>query len=323
MAAGRRGWRALGLFWLAVMLVAAGIAGWLAWLGPPRRQAARAPHKAVAVAAGVGAKVTAHPAPPMAALLTPAPDFPGAFLPRVGANGLTPRVAYAGRPVAGTGPRLGLVLAGIGLSAEVSQAAMTELPGAVDMALSAYAADPQGTLRAAREAGHETLQSLPMEPANFPADEEGSRALLTGASPAENARNLEWVLSRAQGYAGVTGASDGQVGAGYAAFPGLMAMLLHEVTGRGLFYLDPRPGAVAATAVGERSADVVIDPTVDDAAVVAGKLARLRGLALKDGSAIGIVLRPDPIVLAALRDFIAGLKKDGIVLTPVSSLVAG
>ncbi len=312
----------LAAFWAVVLTSGGALVTGLAWLGPPRHDqaAGRAPSPR-AIAARLGGLTIVHPGPVRPALLTPAPDFPGAFLPRIARSGLTPRVAYAAAPVPATAPRLGLVVAGIGLATAPSEAAITALPAAVDLAVSAYARDPGAVMRAARDHGHEVLQSLPMEPRTYPTDSEGAAALLTGASLEDNQRNLEWVLSRGQGYAGVTGASDGQVGAGFAASPWLMSMVRREVAARGLFYLDPRPGTVAAGRAGERAADIVIDPTSENEATMAADLGRLRELALREGSAIGIVLRPDPVALAATTRFLAVSAGSGLVLAPVSALV--
>lgn len=327
-----------------------GALAWLAWLGPPsqgRVAMARAAAGAHGGAAGSapgsplrsplriplrGARegavpqhgtvaAAAQPGPVRPSLLTPAPDFPGRFLPRIAASGLTPRAAYAGAAAPTTLPRLGLVVAGIGLAAAPSAEAIAALPASVDLAVSAYASDPDETMRAARDRGHEVLQSLPMEPSNYPTDTAGPAALLTGASPQRNARNLEWVLSRGEGYAGVTGASDGQRGTGFAASPLLLGMVRQELAARGLFYLDPRPGAVPTGSAGDSAANIVIDPDREDAAAMSADLDRLRQLALRDGRAIGIVLRADPVALAVLARFVAGLAGGGLVLAPVSALV--
>ncbi len=52
---------------------------------------------------------------------------------------------------------------------------------------------------------------------------------MTGADPADNDRNLEWVLSRMQGEVGVTGASDGLRGERFAAAPGSIGPVLREL----------------------------------------------------------------------------------------------
>ena len=73
--------RALHGFWavLAIVVVAGGAT--LQWLGPPPARGAATPSQPIAA--------------PLAALQEPAEDFPGAFLPRVGADGQRPDVPDA------------------------------------------------------------------------------------------------------------------------------------------------------------------------------------------------------------------------------------
>ena len=94
---------------------------------------------------------------------------------------------------------------------------------------------------AARTQGRECLVSIPMEPAGFPASDEGSHALLTDAGAAVNWQNLLWSLSSVQGCVGATGASDGQFGERFAQFPQGYGDIHAEVLRRGLLYLDPHP----------------------------------------------------------------------------------
>ena len=61
-----------------------------------------------------------------------------------------------------------------------------------------------------------------MESQGYPLNDSGPHALLTGADPAVNDRNLEWVLSRMQGEVGLTGASDGLRGERFANATELM-----------------------------------------------------------------------------------------------------
>ncbi len=322
------GWRALGLFWLAVLVLAGGAAGTLAVLGPPRLPVPRpVPPAAPAGRSNNNPWPAPHPkavtpiAAPDPQLLEPAPDFPGAMLPRIGPGGRRPERIYTAwaepRPAQ---PRVALIVAGLGLNGADSFAAVAQLPAAVDFAVSAYADNPDVLLAASRSAGHEYLLSLPMEPAGYPLDTEGPRALLTGAPAADNALSLEWALSRFQGYFGVTGASDGQRGERYAASPSLMAALGDELTRRGLAYIDPRPPADAPERPLGRGVDVVLDEpaTGDD---VTSKLAELEQAARQHGAAIGLVGRPTPVTLARLAAWTQGLAGREVALVPVSALL--
>ena len=319
------GWRALGLFWAVVLAVVLLGAGALAVLGPPAASTG-----AVAGSAVYHGNNTAWPGPPAArhigapirgpdpALLEPAPAFPGAKLPRIGPDRRRPAETYAAFADASSpGVKLGLVVAGLGLDHADSLAAIRALPAAVDFAVSAYAIDTVGVLEAARNSGHEMLLSLPMEPAGYPSADEGDHALLTTATPAENARNLQWALSRIEGYAGVTGASDGQRGERYAASLAAMGSLGAELARRGLFYVDPRPGAEPPGGVEARAVDQVID-SADDAE---RQLSALEQAAREHGTAIGLIARPSPVMVGRLSAWAASLAARGFTMVPTSTLV--
>lgn len=221
-------------------------------------------------------------------------------------------------------PRVALVLAGFGMAEADSRAAIA-LPGPVSLAVSAYSRDPGPLMDAARAAGHEVLASLPMEPERFNLDDAGPYALLTGSPPAANQANLEGVLGRITGYAGVTGASDGLRGERFAGQAGGMAEVLQELGRRGLMYVDPRepgPGVEPLPpGVPVRAVDVVLDSgDPPSRAGIEGRLAALERLARERGSAVGLTVRLRPVTLERIADWARGAEARGIVLVPVTSL---
>ena len=313
--------RWLGRFWLSLLVLGGAGAATLQVMGPPRRQAAvvaASPPspEPVASRAWDGRIVL-----PDAALLETSQRFPGSFLPRVGADGRMPRLVYR-RPSAppGKGPRIALILAGVGLSASESRAAIEALPGAVTLAFSAYAANSASLVEMARSRGHEMLASLPMEPQGYPLNDAGPRALLTGSTPATNQENLEWVLSRMQGYAGVTGASDGMLGERFAAQTSSFGLVTDELARRGLMYVDSRPGA-PPPAIAGRSVSLVVEPTSGRADVEA-KLAALERMAREQGSAIGLAGPIRPVTVERIAAWARDLEARGFELVPVSALIA-
>jgi polysaccharide deacetylase 2 family uncharacterized protein YibQ len=262
-------------------------------------------------------------AAPDTALLETAPnEASGAGLPRIGPDGRAPMRVYAASfAPAGSMPRIGLVLAGVGLDAAASQAAIRSLPATVTLAISPYAATPDAVLAAAREAGHEYLLSLPMEPEGYPNNDPGRHALLTGTSPAENGRQLDWALTRFAGYVGVTGALGEMRGERFAAVADQIDPVLARVARRGLLYVDPRPGAARLPYVWSCDVDVVIDdPATPDG--IDARLAELEKRAHDSGMAIGLVGAIRPMTIAHLKAWAGNLSGRGAVLVPISALVA-
>jgi uncharacterized protein len=132
-------------------------------------------------------------------------DGPFGPLPRIGPDGRRPLFAYA-RPFnfEDGRPKVAIMILGLGLRADLFDAAPT-LPGPLGLQLSPYAPDLPALVERARRAGYEVLLGLPMEPADYPASDPGPHTLLVDNSHEENLKRLDWVLSRAPGYAALAG----------------------------------------------------------------------------------------------------------------------
>ena len=338
-----RAGRALIVFWAAALLAAGGLAATLQWLGPPvRAVATRAVDRHVKIAtpfhppapeaAPAGPASAPRLSPPQPAvrpgialpdpaLLEPAPHEAGMMLPRIARDGREVRQVYAARvpTLPADAKRVSILLEGVGLSSADSLDAIDQLPAAVSLAVSPYAIEPAAVLDAARKAGHELLLSLPMEPATAPADDEGARALTLRVDADENARRLEWSLSRIQGYAGVTNALSGLDGQGFAASLDFIPVA-RALAGRGLFYLDATPDDAPPGGVAGVGADLRLDDP-PDADGIDRQLARLEQIARGKGSAIGVAGPLYPVTIRRLAEWARVLPSHGLVLVPVSSLV--
>ena len=257
-------------------------------------------------------------AAPMAALLEPGAD--GLSLPRVGADGVAPMQAYARPYAAPPGAKLvAIVLDGIGLSESDSLAAINNLPGAVDLAVSAYAAHPDALMAQARLKGHELLASIPMEPAGSPLNDEGGLALTADATQDANEAGLARVLGRIQGYAGVTSGSDGQRGERFSFSGRPFAEVARVLAARGLLYIDAA-GVRLPPGLASRGVDLVVDEPAGAASLDA-RLARLEAMAQESGAALGLAGPPRPVTVERLGAWAAGLAARGLVLVPASALV--
>ncbi len=315
-------WRWLGRFWLGLLLVFAIGGTTLYILGPlPHPAASRVPVPAPLTAAAVAPPVwDGHIKGPDPTLLEASAAFPLTFLPRIAADGRLPRLAYRRpTPPAGIRPRIALVVAGFGLSAADSRAAIDALPGAVTLAFSAYTPNSEALAEAARARGHELLASLPMESDGYPWNDAGPRSLLTGAPTAANRENLEWAMGRLRGYVGLTGASDGLRGEQFAAQASSFSLVFDELARRGLLYVDPRPDAPPPRIAG-RSVDLVVDDPATRAEIEA-KLLALERTAREHGSALGLAGPLRPVTVEHIVAWARDIEARGFELVPVSALV--
>jgi hypothetical protein len=159
---------------------------------------------------------------------------PGGLLPVVAADGRTSAQMYA-RPFVSNGrPRVALVIGGLGLNAQTTRRAIESLPPEVTLSFVPYAEGLQGWIDMARAAGHEVLLETPMEPLDYPQNDPGPYTLMADGQPAETTRRLEWLLSRATGYFGVTN----YLGARFVASPTAMAGFTRALHQRGLAFID-------------------------------------------------------------------------------------
>ena len=262
---------------------------------------------------------SARPIPPPDAALQEQGRF--GPLPRVGADGRTSIRAYGGQfDRQDTRPRIGIVVADIGISNTQTEDAIRRLPPAVTLAISPYAPRAAQLSERLRAKGVESLVGLPLEPAGYPLNDPGNRALLTGRSGPENLANLEWVLSRFPGYVGAIGVVGGMRGERFAAMEQSYQALQESLRNRGLLYLDARPGVSAPMRAWGRSVDVILDEPATRAEIEK-RLGELEAIAKARGSALGLANAPAPVVIDRLVAWAAGLERRGVVLTPVSAII--
>jgi polysaccharide deacetylase 2 family uncharacterized protein YibQ len=217
-------------------------------------------------------------------------------------------------------PRVGLLLAGIGLNQADSEAAIRALPVGITLAVSPYADNAAKLLSIARTTQHEYLLSLPMEPQGFPLNDPGNQALMTSLPPEQNHTRLLGLLSRLTGYVGAVGAEGSLRGERFASLRDEMDPVLTELASRGLLYVDPRPGTKSPPFVWSRTVDLVVDEPAT-AADIDDKLAQLSRLARDKGSSLGFAGTVRPVTVQRLVTWANGLMGDGLALVPVSALV--
>jgi polysaccharide deacetylase 2 family uncharacterized protein YibQ len=260
-----------------------------------------------------------EPAKPLAP--APSPDLlrltAAGNLP-IRAGGREAWKAYA-RPVTVAqtkpGAKIAVVVTGLGLSLDGTNAAINKLPPDVSLSFSPYGVGLAEWIRKAREDGHEVLLDLPLEPINFPAHDAGPLAVLQSHSPGEAIGHLDAVLGKAAGYVGVVAPLHSPVTASES-----WAFMLGEIKDRGLLFVgDGLVGIEDKVMPAAGPVTLVADETPFRTAVDA-KLARALATAQRDGSAI-ITLSARPVAFERLLAFIASFPEKNITLVPVSALV--
>jgi polysaccharide deacetylase 2 family uncharacterized protein YibQ len=245
-------------------------------------------------------------------------------LPRIGKDGRKPWQVYA-RPIhrqllASAGPKVAIVLGGMGLNGELTERAIRELPGEVSLAFAPYADGLQRVVNRARANGHEVYLQLPMEPLGYPEVSPGPHTLLAAMSPQETLDNLAWFMGRFAGYVGVMNYMGAQLVANAQALAPIMA----ELARRGLVFLDDGSFARSQAEDAGRSAgmavkraQIMIDGDATEEATRQA-LQRLEAQAAREGLAVGVGSGL-PSTIKAVAGWAAAAKSRGIVLVPVSA----
>jgi hypothetical protein len=249
---------------------------------------------------------------PIAGLTAPGPG--GGPLPIIGADGRTAAEAYA-RPFTPNGrPKVSMVIGGLGLNAQTTRAAIETLPGEITLSFAPYAEGLQGWIDLARAHGHEVLLETPMEPADYPANDPGPYTLIAANRPEDTVRKLEWLMSRATGYFGLSN----YLGARFVDNDQAMATFNGVLKSRGLAFVDDGLAARRAGPIPRASADRVIDDELS-AGAIDTQLKALETGAAGRGQALGSGFAY-PVTINQVRIWAAGLQARGMQLAPASAL---
>jgi polysaccharide deacetylase 2 family uncharacterized protein YibQ len=239
---------------------------------------------------------------------------PSGMLPVIGADGRMPFQAYA-RPYAGDGkPRVALIIGGLGLNAKTTREAIASLPPEVTLSFVPYSDGLQGWIDMARSAGHEVLLEAPMEPKDYPDNDPGPYTLMADGQSQETTQRLQWLLSRATGYFGVTN----YLGSKFVQSAPAMAVFENELKQRGLAFIDDGSASHVGGGLPRASADRIVDDQLDGSAIDA-QLGALETQATRSGQALGSGFAY-PITLQEAARWATGLSAHGVQLVPASAL---
>jgi polysaccharide deacetylase 2 family uncharacterized protein YibQ len=248
-------------------------------------------------------------------------------IPKIAADGTRPADAFArpvqplpGRPDA---PRIALIVGGLGVSANITSDAIAKLPGAVTLGFVPYGTDAQALVARARKSGHEVLLEVPMEPFDYPDNDPGPQTLLTSLTPQQNIDRLYWLMSRFQGYVGLTNT----MGARFTASEPSFGPILRETAKRGMIFVDDgsNPRSVSARISTANNlpfarADVILDsvPTPDE---IDRALGRLEILAREHTIAVGIASAL-PVSIDHIAKWAKAAESRGLLLVPITAAAA-
>jgi uncharacterized protein len=251
-------------------------------------------------------------------------ESPHGPIPRVASDGARPLDVYARSDAAAAArksPHIAIVFTGLGISASATGDALAKLPRAFTLAFAPHTAELSGWVGKARNAGHEILLQLPMEPFDYPHNDPGPQTLLTSLSRGENIDRLHWFLSRVHGYVGVANF----MGARFTSNEASLQPVLAELSRRGLLYLDD---GASTRSVAPKVADALKAPFIKADIVIDAKanwsdidtaLERLERLALERNYAVGVASAL-PVSIERIARWAKGVEARGIRVVPLSAI---
>lgn len=246
-------------------------------------------------------------------------------IPRVAPDGVRPLDVYASaaaQAVDRRAARIAIVVGGLGISTTATFEAIAKLPDSVTLAFAPYGNDLTKLAARARATGHEIVLQLPMEPFDYPDNDPGPQTMLSSSTSEQNLERLHWMMSRIQGYIGVTN----YMGARFTATEKVFTPILRDIGKRGLLYLDDgsSPRSVAAKSAQEikapfLKADLVVDisPNWGD---IDSALAKLEMIAADKGYAIGTATAL-PVSVERIARWAKAAKARGIRIVPLSAIL--
>lgn len=243
-------------------------------------------------------------------------------LPRIADDGRTPMAAYAPAAAVTKGPRIAIVIGGLGISAKMTAAAIAGLPAGVTLAFAPYSDDVQNWVSEARKQGHEVLLEVPMEPYDFPDSDPGPHTLRAASSESTNIERLKWSLTRFTGYAGVTNLLGGRFLGDADSLEPVMTFLQR----RGLVFFDSGPVQHSAAPDVAKNlgapyvqATTALD-TIQTGMEIDERLSDLEARARANGAAAGSGFLY-PVTIDRVANWAKGLQGRGFVLVPASAIV--
>jgi polysaccharide deacetylase 2 family uncharacterized protein YibQ len=252
------------------------------------------------------------PAAPIAGLYAPGPG--GGSLPVIAPDGRMASEAYA-RPFTADGrPRVALVIGGLGLNPQTTRQAIETLPPEITLSFAPYSEGLQGWIDLARSHGHEVLLEAPMEPVDYPANDPGPYTLIAANRPEDTVRKMEWLMSRATGYFGLTN----YLGSRFVTSDTAMTTFTLALKARGLAFIDDGQASLRGGPIPRASADRIIDDELA-AGSIDGQLKMLEVSAAGRGQALGSGFAY-PVTINQVRLWAAGLSGRGLQLAPASAM---
>lgn len=216
-------------------------------------------------------------------------------------------------------PTVSIIVGGLGINRTRTLAAIEGLPKEVTLSFAPTTTNLSSWVRRAREAGHEVLIELPMEPYDYGRAGPNANTLRVSADRSTNLRRLNTLLSQTEGYAGVINFQGDRFVTDAAAVAPVIEALRSK--GIALFQDGNVQSSVLPDVAKDKNAYFGAAVTAIDARPEADEIEKqlllLEAEALDSGASLGTAM-PFPITVDLLGEWVNRLEQKGILLAPAS-----
>lgn len=217
-------------------------------------------------------------------------------------------------------PKVGILLGELGLDKTLTSKALN-FENKIALGFSPYADDVSTFIDKAAELGFESYIQIPMQPVNYPSHAHWSHALLHNLSVHENLDKLNWILSKSNRLVGGYSLEDET----FTNSETNVLPIFELLNNRQLSFLYG--GKTNLPSLEKLSfnmkfdfigVDINLDESLSELEMKAG-LSKLENLAKTQGFAVGKI-RPSPLSIHVLKEWLNGLNTKEVVLVPISNL---
>ena len=223
-------------------------------------------------------------------------------------------------PYFGEKPVIAVVIDDMGISAKRT-ADIASLEAPLTVSFLTYGRNLDKQIENSRLSGQEIMIHVPME-AHSVLDE-APDVLTTQMNQQEIQENLLAMLGKFHDAKGV----NNHMGSKLTEDMERMSVVMNVLKGKGLFFLDSKTSAKSKAEEAAEKAGIayahrhVFIDNNNDKAYILGQLAKAENVARKNGYAIAIG-HPKTQTFAALKEWLPSLEQKGIILMPLSKIVA-
>lgn len=219
------------------------------------------------------------------------------------------------------GPQIAIVIDDAGVDRRRTSQVIG-LTGPMTISFLTYATKLEPLIKSARDAGHEIMLHVPMEPGNTKIDP-GPKVLATALTDEEIIERLEWGIKRVPGVIGI----NNHMGSRFTQDERGMRLVMEVLRRHGLMFLDSRTSTKSVAASTAKLYEVPYairnvfldhEPKLE---VIQKQLQHLERAAQRNGYAVAIG-HPRDSTIEALAQWLPVVAEKGFVLVPLSAIIA-